>query len=139
MSDPASAPPPPPPAKKPVLVVPRYSKKELIYAIFVAVTAFAVIIGLYLATTTKSMATPMRGVVQGRFQTGVRETWLDTSRRGVKGSLQESGFYLKVYVEKEKKTYDVMVSESDWKRYQDGDPIYFMPPGSEQPWETLKK
>jgi hypothetical protein len=126
------APTPPPPGKKPVLVVPGYGKREILVGILLALAVLSVIIfGVFKMGTDRS-PNLLRGVVVEKFDTGQRETLLNVSTNGVQGKTADTGLYLKVRVDTEGRTYDVMVSQLDWNRYKAGDSIDFIRPPSEQ-------
>jgi hypothetical protein len=132
MSAPAPAPFSPSPGKKPVLVVSGYGKREVLWGVLIALVVLGVIIFAIVKTATERSPNLLRGVVVGRYQTGERETLLNVTTKGVKGKTADTGLYLKVRVEKEGKTYDVMVSEADYNRYKDGAAMDFIRPPSEQ-------
>ena len=115
-----------------MVVVPRFGKREIIWGVVLAVMVLGFIVFAVIKTGTERSPNLLRGVVVGRYQTGEKETLLSVSTKGVKGKTADTGFYLKVRVESEGKTYDVMVSEVDWNRQKDGSTLDFVRPPSEQ-------
>ena len=128
---PPPAPAPQPGAKKPVLVVKRFTGRDiaLVVIIAVAIIGFIVLAVIY---STKPPKNTLKGVVKGRYATGERETEFDVSRRGVSGKTVDTGYYLKVFVPEENRTYDVIVEKELWEQKKDGDPIDFLRPPNEQ-------
>jgi hypothetical protein len=134
-SGPTPAPIPPQPetgTKKPVVVVSRFSARDLILVvvILVAIVGFIVLAVQYSTQKPKNM---LRGVVQGRYATGERETLLDVRpRKGVSSKTVDTGYYLKVFVPDENRTYDVIVEKELWQQKKDGDSLDFLRPADEQ-------
>lgn len=131
MNTPAPVPQPGPggPEKRPLVVVSGYQKREVIIGILLAVAVVALLVFAVFKMGSEESRTT--GVVVGRFETGERETELTVGlsakpKGGVQSKTVDTGLYLKVRVEAEGKTYDVMVSEEDYRRYQDGDKIKFI-------------
>jgi hypothetical protein len=131
---PPATPSPPRPAvgKKPVVVVSAYGRREIVAGIVTAVILVALLIYAVMRLGGEQSENRLLGVVESHYQTGEKETLLDVSHKGVKSKTADTGFYLKVRVDKENRTYDVMVSEEDWNKYHDGDTIHFLRPPSEQ-------
>jgi hypothetical protein len=128
--EPASTPAPQPAAKQPI-VVPRFTKKDIILVVVLA----AVIIGfitLAIVNSTQRPKNTLVGVVKGKHSTGERETLLDVSRKGVEGKTVDTGYYLKVFVAEENRTYDVIVERELWEQKKEGDTLSFLRPPNEQ-------
>lgn len=132
-----STPMPPPPGPAPreakkLVVVPSYGKREVMVGILAAVAVVVLIVLAVMKLGTDRSPNMVKGTIESHYQTGVRETLLDVSSKGVKGKTADTGFYLKVRVAKENRVYDVMVSEDDWKRYKTGETLEFLRPEEEQ-------
>lgn len=132
MSAPTPVPGPGSPGKKPVLVVSGYSRRDLIFGIFLAIAVLGFIVFAVIRTGSEKSPNLLTGTVEGHYQTGEKETLLNVSRKGVNGKTADTGYYVKVRVPAEGKTYDVMVSEADWNRHKIGATINFIRPPSEQ-------
>ena len=119
-------------AKKPVVVVSRFSLRDLVLVlvILVAIVGFIVLAVQYSTKKPKNM---LQGVVKGRYATGERETLLDVRpRKGVSSKTVDTGYYLKVFVPEENRTYDVMLEKDRWQQTKDGDTLEFLRPADEQ-------
>ena len=57
---------------------------------------------------------------------------MTVSRKGVTEKTADTGYSLKIWVESEKREYEVMVSREDWEKAKDGDSMSFLRPKSEQ-------
>lgn len=125
----------PPPAsatKKPIVVASGLNKKDviLIVTIAAALIGFIVLAVLY---STKPPKNTLRGVIQGKHATGERETLLNvSSRKGVSSQTVDTGYYLKVFVAEENRTYDVIVEKELWEKKKEGDTLDFLRPPNEQ-------
>ena len=118
--------------KKPVVVVSRFSLRDLalVLVILIAIVGFIVLAVQYSTKKPKNM---LRGTVQGRYATGERETLLDVRpRKGVSSKTVDTGYYLKVFVPEENRTYDVIVEKELWQQKKDGDALDFLRPADEQ-------
>jgi hypothetical protein len=132
--EPRKTPVPPPPSapKQPVVVVKGLNKRDvlLIIAIVVVVAGFIVLAVIYSAKPPKNM---LRGVVKGKDSTGERETQFDVRpRKGVTSKTVDTGYYLKVFVPEENRTYDVIVEKELWDQKKEGDALEFLRPPNEQ-------
>ena len=119
-------------AKKPVVVVSRFGLRDLalVLVILIAIVGFIVLAVQY---STKKPKNTIRGVVQGRYATGERETLIDVRpRKGVTSKTVDTGYYLKVFVPEENRTYDVIVEKELWQQKKDGDSLDFLRPEDEQ-------
>lgn len=132
MSTPITPTPSPSPAKKPVVVIPGFTRRDVIVSVFIAILVLVFIGFAIFKTGTERSPNLLRGEVVGRYAEGEKETLLTVSRQGVKSKTADTGFYLKVKVEPEGRVYDVMVSEMDYHRYKDGARLDFVRPASEQ-------
>ena len=119
-----------------MVVIPRYTRGDVIRLAFIAIGilgAIAVLVVLGMKHIKKTSGRlPITGVILSHEKTGVKETELDVSRRGVKKEIVESGFYLRVQVPGEKETRKVMVDEPTWNAKKDGDTITFKLPEEER-------
>jgi hypothetical protein len=112
MNTPPKPQPPPssPEPKRPLVVIPKYTRADIFRIIFLAVAILGTI-ALLLVLGMKhikknSGRLPLTGVILSHYKTGVRETELDVSRRGVKKDVVDTGFYVKVSVAGEEKPYE---------------------------------
>src|SRR5262245_26445829 len=120
--------PPTPPAKKPLVVVPGFTKRDVILGIVIALAVLGLIVFAILHADRERPGTWMDGTVVERYQTGQREVQYNVSRsKGVEGKVADTGYYLKVKT-KDGQTYDVMVSEQDWQEHDQGTTIGFLRP-----------
>jgi hypothetical protein len=133
-SEPRKTPAPPRPSeiKAPVVVVSGLNKRDilLIVTILVVLVGFIVLAVIY---STKPPKNTLHGVVKGKHSTGERETLLDVrSHKGVSSKTVDTGYYLKVFVPDENRTYDVIVEKELWEQKKEGDPLDFLRPPNEQ-------
>jgi hypothetical protein len=128
---PDPAPRPQPAAKKPVVVVKKFTARDLALTVIIAILVIGFIVMAILYSTRPPKNT-LRGVVKGRYATGERETEFDVSRRGVKSKTVDTGYYLKVFVPEENRSYDVIVEKELWNTKKDGDTLDFLRPPDEQ-------
>jgi hypothetical protein len=135
MNNPSPTPQPHDP-QKPVVVVPKYTRADVIRMIVIAVAvlgSIAVLLILGMKHIKKSSGRlPLTGTIVSHYKTGVRETELNVSRRGVQKEIVDTGFYLKVRVGGEDRIYDVMVDQTTWDAKKDGDTIIFHRPETER-------
>jgi hypothetical protein len=133
--EPRKTPAPPTPsatAKPPVVVVSGLNKRDLllIVTIVVVLVGFIVLAVVYSTKPPKNM---LRGVVKGKDATGERETLLDVRpRKGVSSKTVDTGYYLKVFVPEENRTYNVIVEKELWETKKEGDSLEFLRPPDEQ-------
>lgn len=124
---PSGSPQPP----KPKVVVSGVSRRDVIIGILIAV----VVLGFIVAAIFSSGSSPrnlLTGVIKSHHSTGERETLLTVSRKGVSEKTADTGYSLKVWVESEKREYEVMVEKDVWQKKKDGDTIEFLRPPGEQ-------
>lgn len=137
MSDPEPLPrkTPVPPAqsaeKRPLVITPRYTRRDIITTIVIVVTLVGFIV-LAILYSTQPPKNTLRGVVQGKHSTGERETLLDVGRRGVSSKTVDTGYYLKIFVAAENRAYDVIVEKELWEKKKEGDTMEFLRPPDEQ-------
>jgi hypothetical protein len=119
-----------------MVVIPKYTRADVIKMIFMALAilgAISVLLVLGMKHIKKNSGRlPISGTIISHYKTGVKETDLDVSRRGVKKEIVDTGLYLKVKVASEDRTYDVMVDQTTWDSKKDGDTIIFHRPESER-------
>lgn len=128
-TSPTPAPQPRPP--RPKLVIPGLTFRDIILGavIAVAILGFVALAIFSIGSGPKNLIT---GVVRKHLSTGEREVLLNVSTKGVKETTADTGYSLKVWVESEKREYEVMVEKSVWEKKKDGDTIEFLRPKSEQ-------
>ena len=125
--NPAPAPQPP----RPRVVVPRVNRRDVLIGALIAVVA----IGFITAAIFQSAKSPgnlLTGVVRERSTPAPRETLMTVSRKGVTEKTADTGYSLKVWVESEKREYEVMVEKEIWDKKKPGETLEFLRPPSEQ-------
>lgn len=126
------APPQPTAGKKPVLVVPRFGRRDIIIIIALVVALIGFIL-LAIYDSTKPPKNMLKGVIQGKESTGERETEFDVRpRKGVSSKTVDTGYYLKVFVPEENRVYTVIVEKELWDQKKEGEPMEFLRPPNEQ-------
>ena len=116
---------------RPRVVVSGVNRRDILIGVLIAL----VVIGFLAAAIFQSGQPPrnmLRGVVRERLAPGARETLMTVSRKGVKENTADTGYSLKVWVESEKREYEVMVMKEDWGQKKLGDTLDFLRPPSEQ-------
>ena len=122
-----SAPQPP----RPRVVVPRVNRRDILIGVLIVIAA----IGFITAAIFQSSKPPgnlLTGVVRERSAPAPRETLMTVSRKGVTEKTADTGYSLKVWVESEKREYEVMVEKEIWDKKKTGDTLEFLRPPSEQ-------
>ena len=122
-----SAPLPP----RPHLVVPGVNRRDILIGVIIAV----IVLGFIAAAIFQSGKPPgnlITGVIRSKDAPGLRETLMTVSRKGVTEKTADTGYSLKVWVESEKREYDVMVEREIWEKKKPGDALEFLRPRSEQ-------
>lgn len=122
---------PTPPPPRPRVVVPRVSRRDILIGVLIAVVA----LGFIAAAIFQSAKPPgnlLTGVVRERSTPALRETLMIVSRKGVTEKTADTGYSLKVWVDSEKREYDVMVEKEIWEKKKTGDTLEFLRPPSEQ-------
>ena len=122
-----SAPQPP----RPRVVVPRVNRRDILIGALIAIVA----LGFIAAAIFQSGRPPgnlLTGLVRERSAPAPRETLMTVSRKGVTEKTADTGYSLKVWVESEKRAYDVMVEKEIWDKKKPGDSMEFLRPPSEQ-------
>ena len=122
-----SAPQPP----RPRVVVPRVNRRDILIGVLIAIAA----LGFIAAAIFQSGRPPgnlLTGVVRERSAPAPRETLMTVSRKGVTEKTADTGYSLKVWVESEKRGYEVMVEKEIWEKKKTGDTLEFLRPPSEQ-------
>ena len=126
--NPAPAAPQPP---RPRVVVPRVNLRDLIIAALIALIAIG-FIAAAIFQSAKSPGNLLTGVVRERSTPAPRETLMTVSRKGVTEKTADTGYSLKVWVESEKREYEVMVEKDLWDKKKPGETLEFLRPPSEQ-------
>ena len=115
-----------------MVVVKGLNKRDVI----LIVTIVVVLVGFIVAAVVYSTKPPknmLRGEVRGKSATGERETLLDVRpRKGVSSKTVDTGYYLKVFVPEENRTYEVIVEKELWDQKKEGDTLEFLRPPNEQ-------
>jgi len=116
------------------VVVPNTSARDRLTAFGIGVVLLAfVIFGVIKMSEPNQSANLLVGVVEGKQFTPQREEQVAFSGRKLEGTKTIEGEYvLKVRVEKESRSYDVVVPEWTYKGKQKGDKLEFVRPPSEQ-------
>ncbi len=124
--------PQPPQPPRPRVVVPRVSRRDIIIAALAALAVIAFILVAVYSAGGYQERNKLSGIVRAHNQPGPTETLMTVSRKGVTEKTADTGYSLKVWVESEKREYEVMVSKEDWEKTKDGDKMSFLRPKSEQ-------
>ena len=128
-------PPPPSPQprpKSPRLVVPGVNRRDVIIGVLIAIPILGFVLFAILSTGGYKERNKVAGVIKSHHSTGERETLMTVSKKGVTEKTADTGYSLKVWVESEKREYDVMVEKEIWEKKKDGDTIEFLRPPREQ-------
>src|SRR5437588_10325554 len=99
-----SAPQPP----RPRVVVPGVNRRDIIVGVLIAL----VVIGFLAAAIFQSQRRPynmLTGEIRAKNAPASREMLMTVSRKGVTEKTADTGYSLKVWVESEKREYEVMV------------------------------
>jgi hypothetical protein len=106
-------------------------RRDIVIGILIAVglLGFVVVATFFSGQPPRNLLT---GVIKSHHSTGERETLLTVSRKGVSEKTADTGYSLKVWVDSEKREYEVMVEKDVWQKKKDGDTIEFLRPPSEQ-------
>ena len=122
-----SAPQPP----RPRVVVPGVNRRDIIIGVLIALA----MIGFIVMAIFQSGQPPrnmLTGEIRAKNEPGLRETLMTVSTKGVKEKTADTGYSLKVWVESQKREYEVMVMKEVWEQKKIGDPLEFLRPASEQ-------
>jgi hypothetical protein len=120
------------PAPRPRVVVSGLSRRDIIVGVLIALAVIGFIVLAIFSAGGYQERNKFSGVVRGHNDPGLRETLMTVSRKGVSEKTADTGYSLKVWVESQKREYEVMVSKEDWDKTKDGDKISFLRPPSEQ-------
>ena len=115
----------------PRVVVPRVNRRDILIGVVIAIAAIAFIVAA-IFQSGRAPGNLITGVVRERSAPAPRETLMTVSRKGVTEKTADTGYSLKVWVESEKREYEVMVSKEDWDKTKDGETMTFLRPKSEQ-------
>ena len=118
--------------KKPLVVVSRFSRRDIIVmiAIVIALVGF-ILLAIY--DSTKPPKNMLKGVIRGKSSTGEREMLIEVRpRKGVTSKTEDTGYYLKVFVPEENREYTVIVEKELWEKKKEGEPMEFLRPPNEQ-------
>lgn len=122
----------PPSAPKPHVIIPRVSRRDILISVVLALIVIGFIIFAIFSSGGYQERNKIEGVVRSHNAPTASETLMTVSRKGVSEKTADTGYSLKVWVESEKREYDVMVSREDWEKTKDGDKLSFLRPKSEQ-------
>ena len=123
---------PAPTPQRPRVVVPRVTRRDIVIAILVTLAVVGFILVAIFSAGGYQERNKLSGVVRAHNQPGPTETLMTVSRKGVTEKTADTGYSLKIWVESEKREYEVMVSREDWEKAKDGDSMSFLRPKSEQ-------
>ena len=123
-----SAPKPP----RPRVIVSGVSRRDIIIGVLVALAVIGFIAFAVLNSGGYKERNKITGIVRAHQAPGPREMLMIVSKKGVTEKTADTGYSLKVWVESEKREYEVMVSKEDWDKTKDGDELSFLRPKSEQ-------
>lgn len=135
MSTPSATPAPQGGPKKPVVVVPTgMTRRDMMLAGAIVVGVLGFVAGAIYSTGTEKHKKVVKGVVRGHSGTGTREREISLAYKDgrMDSKTVDTGWYLKVFVEKENREYDVMVEKDVWDARKVGDTLEFLRPPSEQ-------
>jgi hypothetical protein len=123
---------PAPSAPRPRVVVPGVTRRDVIVGAVIAVVLIGFILLAIFSTGGYQEHNKLTGTVRAHNAPGPRETLMTVSRKGVTEKTADTGYSLKIWVESEKREYEVMVSKEDWDKTKDGEEMSFLRPKSEQ-------
>jgi len=126
-----SAPKPPKP-KGPRVIVSGVNRRDVIIGVLVALAVIGFIAFAVLNSGGYKEHNKITGVVRSHEAPGPREMLMIVSKKGVTEKTADTGYSLKIWVESEKREYEVMVSKEDFDKTKDGDKMSFLRPKSEQ-------
>ena len=131
-----SQPPPSNPQKKPLVVASGLTPRDIIVGVFILIGVLGFVVAAIYSSGTVKSPNMLTGEVREKYKTGeqMRDIVVSAEKgnRGVTEKITNSGCYLKVYVAKLDKTYNVMLAESEWDKKKVGDKVEFLRPESEQ-------
>ena len=127
-TNPAPAAPQPP---RPRVVVPGVNRRDILIGVLIALVGIGFIVAA-IFQSGKSPGNLIIGIVRERSTPAPRETLMTVSRKGVTEKTADTGYSLKVWVESEKREYEVMVEKDIWEKKKNGDTLEFLRPPSEQ-------
>jgi len=113
------------------LVVPSVTRRDVVVGVLIGL----VIIGFMAAaifSASKGPRNQLTGVIKSHVAPAGRETLMTVSHKGVTEKTADTGYSLKVWVESEKREYEVMVEKDLWQQKKEGDTLQFLRPPSEQ-------
>ena len=116
---------------RPRVVVSGVNRRDIIIGVLIAVVGITFITAA-IFQSGKSPENLLTGVVRERSAPAPRETLMTVSRKGVTEKTADTGYSLKVWVESEKREYEVMVEKEIWEKKKPGDTLEFLRPPSEQ-------
>ena len=127
---PAGSPAPQPP--RPRVIVSGVNRRDIIIGVLVALVVIGFIAFAVLNSGGYKERNKVSGIVRAHNSPGPRETLMVVSKKGVTEKTADTGYSLNIWVESEKREYEVMVSKEGWDKAKDGDPMSFLRPKSEQ-------
>ncbi len=121
-----------PKAPRPRVIVSGVNRRDVIIGVLVALAVIGFIAFAVFNSGGYKERNKLDGIVRGHLAPGPREMLMTVSRKGVSEKTADTGYSLKVWVESEKREYEVMVSKEDFDKTKDGDEMSFLRPKSEQ-------
>jgi hypothetical protein len=119
------------PQPRPRVVVPGVTRRDIILGLVVGLAVIGIIV-MAVLTSSRPPGNLLTGEVRSKNAPGLKETLMVVSRKGVKESTADTGYSLKVWVESEKREFEVMVMKEVWDAKKIGDKLDFLRPPSEQ-------
>ena len=116
---------------RPRVVASRMNRRDILIAVVIALVGITFIIAA-ISQSGRSPGNLIAGVVRERSTPAPRETLMTVSRKGVTEKTADTGYSVKVWVESEKREYEVMVEKEIWEKKKPGDTLEFLRPASEQ-------
>ena len=117
---------------RPRVIVSGVNRRDIIIGVLVALVVIGFIAFAVLNSGGYKERNKVSGIVRAHNSPGPRETLMVVSKKGVTEKTADTGYSLNIWVESEKREYEVMVSKEDWDKAKDGDPMSFLRPKSEQ-------
>ena len=131
-ANPAPATPSAPKPPRPRVIVSGVNRRDVIIGVLVALAVIGFIAFAVLNSGGYKERNKITGIVRSHEAPGPREMLMIVSKKGVTEKTADTGYSLKVWVESEKREFEVMVSKEDWDKTKDGDALSFLRPKSEQ-------
>lgn len=131
MNSSTPSPSPAPQPQRPRLVVPRFNRRDIVIGLLIALVVIAFIVAA-VWQSTKTPENLLKGVIRVKNEPGLKETLMTVSTKGVKERTADTGYSVKVWVESQKREYEVMIAKELWEKKKVGDELVFTKPPNEQ-------